>query len=102
MKRAAAALLVLTVVALRPPPTAAAQTARAAVSGVVTDAANAPLPTVTVSLTSVDTGLERRIVTDADGTFVIGGLTPGPYVIRVQEDAFAAYAGEPFTMQAGE
>jgi hypothetical protein len=80
----------------------AAQTPRATVSGTVTDGAGAPQPTITVILIGPGTDLERRVVTDEQGTFVIGGLTPGSYQLRVQEDAFAPYAGDPFTLGAGE
>ena len=81
---------------------ALAQTPRAVVSGVVTDASGAPQQTLTVILTSTDAGLERRVVTDGDGTFVFGGLAPGPYQLRVEEDAFAPYVGDAFDLQAGD
>ena len=81
---------------------AGAQTPRASISGVVTDAAKAPQPTMTVSLLTIDADLERRVVTDGDGTFVFGGLPPGSYQLRIQEDGFEPYASETFTVQAGE
>jgi hypothetical protein len=84
------------------PSRVSAQPARAVVSGVVTNGGGDPQPTVTVSLTSLDSGLERRVVTDVDGSFVIGGLPPGAYQVRVQEDAFVPYTGDVFVIQPGE
>jgi hypothetical protein len=54
-----------------------------------------------VSLTDVESGLERRVVTDGDGTFVFGGLSAGSYQLRVEESGFAPYAGDAFTIHAG-
>ena len=67
----AAALLVL----LTPQP-AAAQ-ARATLRGTLRNAAGAPQPNVTINVVNLDTENERQVITEADGTWTMGGLLPG-------------------------
>ncbi len=88
-------------IVVRPRPLLA-QPERAVVSGVIANLAGEPQPTITVILTALDGGLERRVVTGADGSFVIGGLMPGAYRLQVREDAFVPYEGDVLTLQAGE
>ncbi len=57
--------------------TADAQT-RGTLRGRVTDDIGAPQTPATVTLVNLDTAVERPAVTEEDGTFVFGGLRPGP------------------------
>jgi hypothetical protein len=76
--------------------------ARATVSGTVRSAAGAPLPSVTVTITNLDTENERQAISEADGTFEIAGLLPGRYQIKVEEPNFASYLGQPVSLAAGQ
>src|ERR1051326_5701063 len=51
------------------------------IGGKVTDNSGAGLPGVTVTATSLDTGLTRNNVTENDGTYTINLLPPGNYKV---------------------
>lgn len=93
-------LLVLLFAAASVRPSAAQ--ARATVAGTVRNAAGAPQAGRTVTLLSLDTQNERQAITEADGTYVIGGLLPGRYQVRIDEAGFTPYAGAPMGLAAGE
>ncbi len=77
------------------------QGSRATVAGTVKDSRGSALPRVTVMVRHQDTGAERPAVTAPDGTFTVGGLTPGTYQVEVQDTGFAPFRRE-VTVQAGE
>ena len=79
---------------------AAAQT-RGTVRGTVTDDLGYPRSPVTVTLVNVDTGAERPAVTEADGTFVFGGLRPGRYVVQVTADGYLPFTSDAVIVAAG-
>ncbi len=81
---------------------ASAQGARATVTGTITDPAGAPASTVTVILTPATTGEDRRVVTDATGTYIFGGLLPGTYRLRIEEAGFAPWRSPDLMLTAGE
>jgi hypothetical protein len=54
------------------------------ISGVVRDNTGTGLPGVTVSATSTETGLNRNVVTENDGTYVINLLPPGRYRVDAE------------------
>lgn len=76
------------------PQGARAQTGRATVTGTVADSRGTRLPRVTVVIRSRDTAAERPAVTGPDGTFSVGGLTPGVYTVRVSDPGFVAFERE--------
>jgi len=80
--------------------TADAQT-RGTLRGRVTDDIGAPQTPATVTLVNLDTEVERPAVTEEDGTFVFGGLRPGPYVVRVEEAGFLPYVSDTITLEPG-
>jgi hypothetical protein len=80
----------------------AAAQARGTIAGTVRSAAGAPLPSVTITVTNLDTENERQVITEPDGTFSIGGLLPGRYQLKVEEANFAPFAGEPITLAGGQ
>src|SRR5450830_1812005 len=51
------------------------------IAGKVTDTSGAPLPGVTVTTTSLDTGLTRNTYTDKDGVYDFNLLPPGNYKV---------------------
>jgi len=80
--------------------TAAAQT-RGTLTGRVTDDLGAPQSPATVTLVNLDTEVERPAVTEDDGTFVFGGLRPGPYLVRVEETGFLPFVSDTITLEPG-
>ncbi len=66
---------VLLVASVLTPVTSFAQTAE--LRGVVTDQSSGVLPGVSVTIKNTDTGVERALVTDADGIFRAPALQPG-------------------------
>ena len=70
---------------------ALAQTA-ASVTGVVTDASEAIIPGVTVTLSNPGTGIKFTAKTDSAGSYRIGNVPPGPgYSIVFNEQGFSPY-----------
>jgi hypothetical protein len=82
--RAGAALAAWAVLAA---PTAA-QTPTATLAIEVRDATDAVMPDVTVMLTSRESGLGRRGVTNAHGTLVVPLLAPGTYLVAASRVGF--------------
>jgi hypothetical protein len=80
--------------------TAVAQT-RGTLTGLVTDDIGAPQSPATVTLVNLDTEVERPAVTEDDGTFVFGGLRPGPYVVRVEEAGFLPFVSDTIELEPG-
>ncbi len=70
-------------------------------SGVVRDQVQAVLPGVTVSVTNVETNLERTTVTDGLGRFVVPALPPGTYTVRAELSGFAAGIRENISLLLG-
>jgi len=66
----------------------AAQSATATLSGVATDQKGAVITDATVTVTNVDSGLERSLTTDRSGKFVAPFLPPGRYTVVVQREGF--------------
>jgi hypothetical protein len=60
----------------------------AEVNGNVTDQTGSLLPGVTITITEESTGLERTVVTNESGRFVIVAVTPGRYTIRGELSGF--------------
>jgi len=80
----------------------AAQGTRATLRGTLRSAAGAPQPSVTINVVNLETEAERQAITEADGTWVVGGLLPGRYQIRVDETGFVPYRGDAIVLTAGQ
>jgi hypothetical protein len=80
-------------------PNASAQT-RATIDGVVVGPAGTPQANVTLVVTNAQ-GIDRRAVSDANGQFVFGGLQPGPYRLRTDDETFAPFS-QNVTLAAGQ
>jgi hypothetical protein len=81
------AFLVAAVVALSVA-SGAAQVDRASLAGTVKDASDAVVPGATVTARNTATNVPAQAVTDAQGTYAIAGLIPGPYVVEVEIAGF--------------
>ena len=78
---------------------ASGQISTAQLSGKVTDTSNAVLPGATVTVTQTDTGAVRSVVTDADGSYIVSNLSPGPYRLEVALQGFRTYAQTGIVLQ---
>ena len=83
--RISAWILVLALVLAAP---ATAQERFGTLQGRVTDQQAAPIPGVTVSVTSLTSGETRTFVTDANGQFVASDLNPGRYKVNFELAGF--------------
>jgi hypothetical protein len=63
------------------------------VRGTVRDAADAILPAAKVVLTNTATGVARETITNEAGLYVIPGVTPGPYRIKMEFPGLRAFEG---------
>lgn len=78
---------------------ASGQISTAQLSGKVTDTSNAILPGATVTLTQTDTGAVRSVVTDADGSYTVSNLSPGPYRLEIALQGFRTYVQTGIVLQ---
>jgi hypothetical protein len=78
------------------------QTASGDIKGTVTDATGAVLPGATVTVTKMDTGIERSATADNSGNFRILLLPPGGYEIKLQAPGFSTYTRRPVQVTVGE
>jgi hypothetical protein len=81
------------------PTLATAQTLTGTITGVVTDAQDAVLPGVTVTLTGRTGSMTQ--VSDENGVFRFIGLTPGPYSVRAELSGFRPYEEQNLDLGVG-
>ena len=93
--------LLLLVSILSLPAPAAAQATSGAIAGVVTDAQNAVLPGVVLTLRNADTGFTRTAVTEGDGRYRLAGLPPGRYGLRAELQGFSPVEVTDITLTIG-
>ena len=67
-----------------------AQSSTGSISGVVQDQSGAALPGARVTITDVDTGIARSVVSDAGGRYSVPSLIPDHYEIQAEMSGFAA------------
>ncbi|HMF74528.1 MAG TPA: carboxypeptidase regulatory-like domain-containing protein [Bryobacteraceae bacterium] len=61
------------------------------VNGTITDASGAVVPDATITALNTDTQVQTPTHSNADGTFVLTGLTPGAYTIMVVKQGFQSF-----------
>jgi hypothetical protein len=93
-RRAVWLAVVLPALVLMAGSTAWAQRTVGDMRGTVTDATGGVVPGATVTITSVNTGDTRRVVSDAKGDFVFPLLGPGQYRVAVTAGTFKSYSRE--------
>jgi Carboxypeptidase regulatory-like domain len=81
---------------------ALAQVGASALAGHVADPAGAALPGVTVTVVAVGTNRPRVVVTDVDGGYVVPGLLPGAYRVRVELNGFRPLTRDGVQLATGE
>ncbi len=73
----------------------------AQISGRVTDPSGAVVPGVDVTLTNIDTGVERFAVTNDSGAYVFPNLNPGRYRLQASLQGFRTFAQSDIVLQVG-
>src|SRR5437870_10847104 len=68
-----------------------AQEFRGSLSGKVIDQQQAVIPGARIHATETETGAKFQTVTNADGTYVLPFLPPGPYSVTVEAAGFKRY-----------
>lgn len=96
------ATLTVSVLAIGLPGTGFAQSATTgAVIGTVTDSNGALLPGVTVTITSIDTGVSRVVKSNRSGEYTVDALDPGSYTALYVEDGFESYEEKAVVVTVG-
>ncbi len=79
------------------------QAATATLSGRVVDRNQAAIAGARITVTSVATSARREVTTNTDGLYVLAGLAPGDYVVKVQAEGFSTRTSESaVTLQVGQ
>jgi Carboxypeptidase regulatory-like domain len=80
----------------------AAQIGGGAITGDIVDQAGAVVPGATVTVTAVGTNFSRLAVTGQDGSYVVAGLAPGAYRVRVESSGFRPLTRDGVRLATGE
>lgn len=70
---------------------ASAQQASSGMQGRVTDESGAALPGVSIVVTHESSGMFRQVVSNADGTYYLTGVLPGPYKVVAELSGFTRW-----------
>ncbi len=79
-----------------------AQTTTARITGTVTDTTGAVLPGAQVTVTNIETGVRRTVVTDDQGRFAAAQLPPGSYDTTVTVTGFETLLRQGITLTVGQ
>lgn len=79
-----------------------AQRQTASVSGLVTDASNAPIPGATIAVKSSSTGFERTASSNDSGYYAVTALPAGPYSVTVSKQGFSTYGIPELNLQVDQ
>ncbi len=94
--------LLLSIVAIAAlPALAQSQLGTGAISGMVQDASGSVVTDAQVTITNVETGLVRQLVSGAGGQFAAPVLPPGTYKLRVTKPGFAALEESDIVVNVG-
>src|SRR4051812_6156915 len=88
--------------ALAVPAAGQSQITSGVIDGTVVDSSGGVLPGVDVEIRNVDTNLDRVLVTDRDGRFVVPQLPAGRYTVRLQLAGFATIVQENVLVTVGQ
>jgi Carboxypeptidase regulatory-like domain/TonB dependent receptor len=72
------------------------------ISGTVTDANNAALPSASVRIVNTDTGTERLVTTTDSGDYRADLLQPGHYEVVISKAGFASFDRKNLTLLVGQ
>jgi hypothetical protein len=78
-----------------------AQTFRGTLLGSVTDATGAVIPSASISVKNMDTGIKRTTQSNIDGAFTVPELPVGRYSVTVTVPGFSPYQAEGLEVTVG-
>lgn len=81
---------------------ASAQEFRATLQGTITDASKAVVSNTPVVLRNVDTAISRQEVTDKEGHYLFGFLTPGNYLLTLTVPGFKTYVQDLISLSVNQ
>ncbi len=81
---------------------AIAQVSTANLTGIVQDSSSAHIRDATVKLINVQTGTENDSKTNGDGRFMLPGVIPGPYTLRIERAGFATTQLNELVLNVGD
>ncbi len=79
-----------------------AQTTTGEVTGRILDSSDSVIPHVSVVVTNIETGTERRAATSESGAFNVTLLPPGTYEVNATANGFKSSRSKPFAVGAGQ
>src|SRR6185436_21107281 len=91
----ATALVALTV-------SASAQEFRGSMTGRIMDQQQAVIPNAKIPATETETGAKFQTVSNADGTYVLPFLPPGPYAVAAEAAGFKKYLNKNLRVTTNE
>jgi carboxypeptidase family protein len=100
--RTLCALTAIISLAIAVPAAGQSQITTGVIDGTVVDSSGGVLPGVDVDVRNVDTNLDRVLVTDRDGRFVVPQLPAGRYTVRLQLAGFATVVQENVLVTVGQ
>ena len=71
------------------------QTSSGDIRGTIVDATGGVLPGAAITITNIDTRVERSATSDTFGNFRVFLLTPGEYELKIQLAGFSTYVRRP-------
>src|SRR6202171_4102666 len=74
----------------------------ARVNGAITDTSNTVIPSVRITVTSVDTGIKREAASHTWGFYEVTLLPPGNYNITAQKEGFRQTAREGIRLEVNQ
>ena len=81
---------------------AAAQVGAGALAGLVSDPSGHAVAGALIIVTLTSNGQTRTTVSASDGGFVVPGLVPGTYTVRVESNGFRPLSRDGVTVATGE
>jgi len=95
----ALALVLISILSAAAP--AIAQQGTAEIRGKVADAQGGIVPGVAIVVRNQNTGMFRETISNADGSYYVGGVTPGMYEITAELQGFRKYARRDIRLEVG-
>jgi len=80
----------------------AAQITRGSISGLIVDSTGSVVPGATVTITETSTNVSTKTISEPDGLFLIAGVVPGSYTLKVEAGGFKTFVKTNLNLTAGE
>ena len=79
-----------------------AQTDRAVLRGVVKDSSGAFVPNAAITVTEIQTNINRNLVSDANGNYEAPDLKPTIYTVKADAPGFRSFVAQNVLIEAGQ